>query len=94
MAEEQFIRGVPFPNNEDLLLVENDIQQRLNTNPAFAAAYNDDNQVREVLGAYGISEDVQVEYLKNKQRPAPASKCLLTCWTTCWFTSCALTSFS
>lgn len=94
MAQHAVIRGIPYPSDQELGEIMQDLQQRIQIDPNIAAAWNDDNQVRNLLGSYGLNEDVQTETLQSANKPAPASKCLLTCITTCWFTSCALTSFS
>lgn len=88
------IRGVSYPSLPDFTLVVNDIQLRVSSDPVFAASYFDDNRVHKVLGSYGLSQDVQKEFLQDANRQQAASSCVLTCWSTCWFTDCAITNIN
>jgi hypothetical protein len=86
------IRGINFPTQCDVLFIARDITQRRKDDPNFASLYDEDKQVRDVLGRYGLAEDVQTEWLNNDNRVAAAAGCMLTCWHTCWFSDCVCTS--
>jgi hypothetical protein len=48
---------------------------------------------RGFIGAYGLSEDIQNEFLRDSNLDV-AQSCTFTCVTTCWFTECAITNIT
>lgn len=60
-----------------------DLEERIKTDPNLARMLK--KEPRTVLGAIGMPEDVQNEYLKA-QGYARTLPCTWTCSWTCWFT--------
>jgi len=84
----QIVNGIPYTGNADLDKITATIQARIASDPQFGAKYNDDSQVRNVLGAFGINEDVQTEYLRTNGRLEAATSCTGTCATmSCFWTN-------
>jgi len=91
-TEHIFENGVPFASTEDVVRIIENIQQRTSTDYEFSAKFFDDCQVHDVLGRYGLSEDVQKEFLRSANRPEAAEASLIGCWHTCWFSDCCISS--
>jgi hypothetical protein len=88
--ETKLVDGVLYPSLADVRKAVERIQKEIKSNSKFSS----DLQAtpREVLGAFGISEDVQIELLSDMALQDHASSCYITCLTTCWFTNCVITS--
>jgi hypothetical protein len=87
-------RGIVVPNAAAVSAVVNELRQRLRANPALMSQFQKDPRL--VLGAFGLSEDVQTELIREARMilPDEPKQCTLTCWHTCWFTDCAFTHWA
>jgi len=89
-TETKLVEGVLYPSLADVRKAVERLQKEMKSN----AKISRDLQAtpREILGAFGLNEDVQNELLSDMALETHASSCYLTCITTCWFTNCVITS--
>ncbi len=88
--ETKLVDGVLYPSLADVRKAVDRIQKEIKSNSKFSHELK--ASPRAVLGAFGISEDVQNELLSDMAIETHASSCYITCITTCWFTNCVITS--
>lgn len=88
--ETRLVEGVLYPSMADVRAAVERLQKELKSNAKFSQDLK--ASPRAVLGALGISEDVQTELLSDMALETHAASCFFSCITTCWFTNCVITS--
>ena len=88
--ETKLVDGVLYPSLADVRQAVDRIQKEIKSHSKFSDELK--ANPRAVLGAFGISEDVQNELLSDMAIESHGVSCYITCLTTCWFTNCVITS--
>jgi hypothetical protein len=87
--ETKLVDGVLYPSLADVRKAVDRIQKEIKSHSKFSDELK--ANPRAVLGAFGISEDVQNELLSDMALETHED-CYITCTTTCWFTRCVITT--